>query len=214
MVRSWHFLMLGAALAVGGGAFAHADDKGDIKANGKLFADALKKNDLETARKYVVTDEKSTKFLDAVLELSNAKNKLTDAAVAKFGEDGKKLAAGGRTPVELARDFDEAEIAVNGDTAVVTPKTGKPVNFKKDGGTWKINFSGVMDEGQMAQALPFMSKMATAMSETATEIKDGKYATVQDAQNGMRMKFAAAMGFGQGGAPRQGAGGNRAPGSK
>ena len=47
--------------------------------------------------------------------------------------------------------------------------------------------------------LPMFDKMADAMTQVAGEIKDGKYASVQEARQALYQKMAAA--FGAGGYP-------------
>jgi len=178
--------------------FVRADDKDDIKAAGKAFAEAMRKGDVAAAKKHVLTSERSGKFLDVVGDVTKAKKKLTDASVAKFGEEGKSIVNQnpgmvGNTPPGHA--FEDADVEVTGDTAVVTPKTaqGKPVNFKKDGGEWKLDFTSVASETQIERGLPIMQKMATAMNETSTEISDGKYENVEAAKLGLRQKMMAAL---------------------
>ena len=96
---------------------------------------------------------------------------------------------------DLDGRYDDADIEVNGDSATVTPKTGKPVMFKKDGGEWKADFTELAHQDQVERGLPLMAKMASVMKETAGEIGDGKYDTAQAAKAGFHQKLAAAMGF-------------------
>jgi hypothetical protein len=107
--------------------------------------------------------------------------------------------------ISMDNNFEDAEINVTGDTATVTFKNApRPVVFKKDGGAWKIDFSEIAHQDQVERGLPIMEKMTTAMNDTAKDITDGKFATVQEAQAGLRQKMAAAISF-----PSGGAGGGR-----
>ena len=54
--------------------------------------------DAATAKKHIISDEKSEKFLDTLVELVAARKKLTDAAVAKFGDEGKSIVGQSRGP--------------------------------------------------------------------------------------------------------------------
>jgi hypothetical protein len=196
-----------AAIALLGCAasFAHADDAADIRASGKAFSQAMNKGDVAEARNHAITDEKTKKFLGVLVEISSATHKLTEAAVAKFGDEGKGIAPQGRmgnNAQEIAKKMDEARIEVNGDTATVQAPDEKqgqqnqPVKFKKSGGAWKLDFTNIPHEDQLARGLPFMSKMATVMNETTADIKDGKYKTVEEAKAALHQKLAAALGFG------------------
>ena len=198
MSTSLRTLLSTLVIVICAAPFVRADDKDDIKAAGKAFGDAMRSGDVVAAKKHVLTTEKSEKFLDVLADLTKAKNKLTDASVAKFGEDGKGIVNQG--PGMMANSptdhtFDDADIEVKGDTALVTPKApaAKPVNFKKEGGEWKLDFTAVASDTQMERGLPIMQKMATVMNDTAAEIHDGKYESVDAAKLGLRQKMIAAL---------------------
>jgi hypothetical protein len=190
---------LAAVVLVSVSAYVRADDKDEIKQSGAAFANALNKGDAKEAKKHVLSDPDTEKFIDAMVPLSAARTKLIDASVAKFGEQGRTIAGGpraGQAPQYTAKDFDDAQIDVHGDTATVTSKSGgKPVNFKKEGGTWKINLTDAIPHEQLDRVVQIMPKMAIAMNDTAGEIKDGKYQTVVEARRGLGQHMAAVMGF-------------------
>lgn len=191
---------LAGLILAGAATTVRADAKEDIKASGAAFANAINKGDAKDAKKYVLPNPDTDKFIDAMAPMSAAHKNLVDAAVSKFGEEGKTI-AGGRGPQGpqyTAKDFDNAEIDINGDTAIVRAKNGggKPVTFKKQDGTWKIDFAEFMPpKPQLERMLQILPKMATAMNDTATEIKDGKYQTVLEARRGLGQHMAQAMGF-------------------
>ena len=132
---------LAAVILAGAAASVRADAKDDIKESGASFANAVNKGDAKEAKKYILPDPDAEKFIDALVPVSAARTKLVDASVAKFGEQGKSImgpARGPQTPHYTAKDFDEAQIDVQGDTAIATAKNGgRPVKFKQEGGTWK-----------------------------------------------------------------------------
>lgn len=181
-------------------AFAKADDKGDIKESVKSLAIALNNGDGPTAKKYVASDENNQKLVETLTKVTKANRDLQDAAVAKFGDEGKTLGGNRMGPKgpQFDKDFDDAQITVNGDTATVTGKTqgnGHAATFKKEGGTWKLDFLATAPElSQMGPQAGMMAKMADVMNETAGEIKDGKYSSVQEAKQAFYQKIAAAMG--------------------
>lgn len=179
-------------------SYAHADAKDDIKQSAESFAQALRTGDTAAAHKYAITDESTSKLLDGMTHLAKAHEKMADAAVAKFGDEGKSLAGNGMArnqPQQFTKNLNDADIQVNGDTATVTPKDqrGQQVVFKKDGGTWKLDMMQFPNKEQMEKGLPFWDKMATVMSEVGDEIKAGKYNTVQDARTALGQKMMAAM---------------------
>ena len=217
--------LLAAAAIVGSTAsFILADARDDIRAAGNAFADAIRQGKFEDAKKHAVTDEKSEKFLDGMTKFVHARQTLSDAAVAKFGDEGKTMmpqAANAPGP-RFDQKWNDAKIEVNGDTAVVTPKNPpennepsgpgaraprmqpQPVKFRKDGGEWKIDLTQLPHMEQMERGMPMLEKMSTVMSEVGGEIKDGKYQNVNEAKQALHQKMMAAMGYGPGGPGRPG----------
>lgn len=187
-------------------AFARAGDKDDIKESIKSLAVALNNGDGPTAKKHVVSDDNNQKLIETLTKVTKANRDLQDAAVAKFGDEGKTLGGnrmGPKAP-QFDKDFDDAQITVNGDTATVTGKAegnAHPATFKKEDGTWKLDLLATAPSvAQLGQQAGMMGKMADVMNEVTGEIKDGKYSSVQEAKQGLYQKLAAAMGAGRPGA--------------
>ena len=135
---------------------ARADDKDQIKQSIKTLAIAMKDGDGATARKYVVNDEISQKLIDMLAKITKASRDMQDAAVAKFGDEGKTLVTGRMTSnaPHFDKDLDEANITVNGDTATVAPKDptkGSEATFKKQDGTWKLDLQSMPHAEQLAK---------------------------------------------------------------
>lgn len=200
MSRSVRSALAALVVVICAASYVHADAKDDIRQSGEKFAQALRDGDASTAHKYAITDDQSSKLLDAMANLTKSHKKMADAAIAKFGDEGKVLAGNSgparSQPQQFTKNLNDADIQVNGDTATVTPKDqrGQQVIFKKDGGTWKLDMTQFPNREQMESQLPMWDKMATAMSETGDEITAGKYKTVQEARMGLVQKMMAAMG--------------------
>jgi len=191
-------------------AVSRADDAADIRASARAFSQALSKGDTKTVRKYAFTDEAGGKFLDAVATQTGARKKLVDAAVDKFGPDGKTIDSQRSAVSDLAeidKQLEGSRIVVNGDAATVTSNNGKPLKFKRDGGIWKIDFRETFNSRltqQIDQVVGVLNKRAGAMEKTAAEIKEGKYKTVDEAKTGLFQNIAAAIGVPRRGGQRQG----------
>ena len=193
---------LAAVVLMSGAAFVRADDKDDIKKSGQAFAKALHEGNAKEAKTYTASGPTNEKFIDVLVPVTQASAKLTDASVAKFGDEGKTIIGGGRGPgapqySNSPKDFDDAQIDVQGNTAKVTPKTsgGKALTFKKEGGMWKVDVADTLTADQVDQIVAFMPQITTAMNQTTGEIKDGKYQNVADARQGFGRHVAAAMGL-------------------
>lgn len=199
--------VLAALIVLGCAAsLAQAGDKDDIKESIKSLAKAMHDGDGDAAKRYVDDNENSQKLIETLVKVRHASEKLQDAAVAKFGDEGKSLGANrmaGNAP-NFEKDLDDAQITVNGDTATVQPKNGDsehPTTFKKIKGTWKLDLQSMPNAARMAQSSTMMGKMAEAMTEVAGEIKDGKYSSVQEARQGLFQKIAASVRGGAAGGP-------------
>jgi hypothetical protein len=197
MFTRWFLAATVSVLALCG--LARADDTADIRAAGKAFADALREGDSGTARKYSYTDDTSSKALDVMTDLTKARKTLIDAAVAKFGDEGKNVVVGGASAARtdaVRGDFDDARIEVHGDTATVSSKDGadkRPAYFKKQGGTWKIDLTKLADFSNVARNASMMHTVAGSYLTSASEIKDGKYKTVDSAKLGVQQNMMAAV---------------------
>jgi hypothetical protein len=202
---------LAAVVVMSVTALSRADEKEDIKKSGQAFAKALHDGNIKEAKQYAVSDSKSQTFIDAIAPVTVAREKMVDAAVAKFGDEGKSIFGGPRAgqaaaaPQYNPKDFDDAQFEVNGDTATVRTKNAdRPLKFKKEGGTWKVDLTNSLSDEQLDRVIEMMPKVATAMDQTTADIKDGKYKTATEARQGLGRHMAAAMGFGGAGGPPRG----------
>jgi len=179
---------------------ASADDQADIRTSAKSFAKALVDGDAGAAKHYSVNDTTSEKALDLMAELTKARKSLIDAAVAKFGDEGKNVTLGGANESRqeaLGTDLDNAIIDVHGDNATARSKDGndaRPVYFKKEASVWKMDLTKLANFASVTQRGTQMHMISSAYSSTSAEIRDGKYKTAQEAKMAVREKIVAAAG--------------------
>lgn len=210
--------LVAAMIVACSATLARAGDEDEIRASGKAFIEALYKGDAATVKKHALFTEDQGKMVDALTDTVHAQKELVDAAVAKFGDAGKEILPGqmlNRTPnwEGLLKD---AKVEITGDTAIVTTEKnqGRPAKFKKDDGKWKVDLTEMFKQPDqtrnVAAAAAMMEKRSKVMSETAGEIKDGKYSTVQEARAALFQKMRDAFGAGRGQRPgAQPGGGNQ-----
>jgi len=204
--RKWIAALMVLALLP---AFSRASDESEIKDAANAFGLALSKGDAAAAKKVATSDDPTVGFIDSVAPMIGASNKLNDAAIAKYGDDGRNVSmlAGVATNLaNLTKLSNEAQVKVTGDTATVEPaknagadqSTGRAmrggrgpqnIHFRKEGGKWKVDLSNSAttrgDNGNF-------QAMTQAFSETADEIKAGKYPTADEARQALTMKIVAA----------------------
>ncbi len=111
---------------------------------------------------------------------------LHDASMSTFGEKGGHLPPGydGRKmPVRALKD---ATLAIDGDSATLTPKDGgMPRRLKKVDGVWKAE---VLDMAPWPMPAS-MESAAKAMEETTDDIKAGKLKTADEAAQALEAKL-------------------------
>lgn len=183
---------------------ARADAVDDIKKAGRAFGEAMAKGDSATAKKHAITSEAGSRVIDDVGAYRASREKLGKAATEKFGDEGKNLfpdRAPQQPQLNLESKYDDANIEVKGDKAVVTSKQGEHrelARFQKQGGDWKVDLTNNQNLERAERSLPVLEKMTGVFNETATEVKDGKYKTASEAKTALRLKMASMF---RGGAP-------------
>ncbi len=178
------------------GAPVRGADVDDVKAAALAFAKALENGDAAAAKDACVGTEKELAMVDGVVNVMGAMKKMGKAATDKFGDAGKALIQDQGNPGEqMAKELENANIKVDGDTATVTGKGEKeePLKMKKVGGKWKLDLSAMPGKEDMEKASGMFAGMAKAANETAADISAGKYKTVDEAKEAFGMKMMSIM---------------------
>jgi hypothetical protein len=175
-------------------AFA-APDLSTPKAAAMTFAKALEAGDAATAKASAVGDAQTQDLVGALAEVAAQNAKLREAATAKFGAEASAKISRKMSSEDLSKQLDASEIKEDGDTATITSKEtpGNPLTLKKVDGQWKVDMLSGAAGPQLAQQLPMIKSFGGVMSELATEITDGKYKNVDEAQTALQTKMMAAM---------------------
>src|SRR6202030_608941 len=102
----------------------------------KVYGQAMREGDAATAKRAVTNVD--PRVIDALAALGASRLRAIDAAVAKFGDDGKTVAGGSALPYgeEFDKMLDDADVKIDGDTATVTQKAkdAVPIALKREGG--------------------------------------------------------------------------------
>ena len=177
------------ALLVGG--CGGGGDLSTPKGAATAFAKAMERGDVEAAK--AASTGADPEMLAAMVKTVSSMKKLQDAAVAKYGEEGKKLASENRDDLDITTAVENAEVKIEGDTATLTAKDkGEPLKLKKIGNEWKVDMSEMSGPAAGFGAI-MMTAMSKAADELAGEIKAGKHKTVEEAQAAMSQKMMGAM---------------------
>jgi len=159
---------------------------------------AMEAGDVAAAKKLATGNEKQLGLLDSMVPLMNGFKTLEISAVKKFGDDGKKILqgdAGGPGPsLDIEKELTGAKEEIAGETATITPtgadSSKQPMKFKKVDGSWKIDLASMPTEGlDNPAAMTMVKAMGGLARDTAKEIDDNKYKTVEEAKTAMQQKM-------------------------
>jgi hypothetical protein len=202
------------AVALGGARPASAaevkPDPSTPKGAAAALFKAMQSGDAAAVRPLVVGTDRQVALFQAMVPLTGAFKALETAAVKKFGPEGKQITGGGSATTPAADLEDELEAAqekIDGDTAELTPKAtaaadaGKtaaaakpPMKLKRVDGVWKVDLASMPTEKLDTPAsITLVQKMTGLARDTATEIDDGKYKTVDEAKLAFQQKILPAI---------------------
>lgn len=171
-----------------------SNDLSTPKAAVQSYADAIARGDAEAAKATVTGGD--AQLIDTLASIMISHMRLEDAAVAKFGEEGKSLVTQNRSSAEDVNKWvSDAEVKQEGDRATVAPKdhSNPGLDLKKVGSEWKIDLSATPGIKELPKMLPMLQKMNAAGDELASEISAGKYKTLAEAKAAQQQKMMAAV---------------------
>lgn len=159
----------------------------------KIVVKAMGEGDVQAAQSVLVSDNELQKsWAGVMLKLAVAQNTVFNAAKAKFGDEGAKTIVG---DVASARVFamaaiDRSSEELQGDKATVRSADGveAPIELRKVDGKWRVPvtaFVGDATEQQLTETAEKMSKQADAIVAFSAQIGEGKFATPEDAAQGL-----------------------------
>lgn len=144
----------------------------------RSFYSALKNGDAVTAKSLLTAPEKLTEWVDIQIKVSNAFRQFGDAAVAHFGDEGKVF-LGGIPSDSLLKKLDTLKPTQDGDSARWAINPQVPMKLVREDGHWKLDlFASPNDDDQVKQQNRTFSRIADYVGQIATDVKDGKFATI------------------------------------
>jgi len=169
-------------------------DLSSPKAAVKTFVQALANGNVDLAKSAAITNAQQAQLLELMTQMTGSMKKLTDAAVAKFGEAGETISGQKMKMGENLKQIDDSEVKIDGDNATILPTNQKePVKLKKQNGDWKVDIASMPNLDRLAEAKPMITAMVSAANATATDISAGKFKDVEEARTAFRSKMMAAV---------------------
>jgi hypothetical protein len=185
----WIWFVLGLRVSFVAGA---APDLSTPKKAATAFALALQKGDFDTIRAVTTGQDADYKLIQSIATMTAAANKLHDAAVAKFGEDGKKIDLTTGDPQDIPRQIEASEEKINGDQAsIITRGTteANAVKLTKVGNEWKVDLAHYPQKQQLTQQAPMFDATGKLLAQAATDVAGGKYHSALEASQDIQQRM-------------------------
>lgn len=179
-------VVCGAAWAAVGSAKEPADagpDQSTPKAAVTAFWSAIDRRDAEAAsRLCVLKGEGPAEWVAAFADMCDGFHKLHGAAFRRFGAEAEKAFAPHTPGYHAAKMVDRAEVAVDGETAVLTlPKpNGKQMGAVRRDGRWLLDLRP-MENADLTAVTESYRKLAAGGRRLAAELDAGEHETLEDA---------------------------------
>ena len=175
-------------------AIAASPDLSTPKKAATAFALALQKGDFDTIRAVTTGQDADYKVMQSVAAMTSAANRLHDACVAKFGEDGKKIALSTGDPQDIPRQIEASEEKITGESASIITKgttEANAVKLTKVGGDWKVDLAHYPQKDQLIQQVQTFDATAKLLSRAATDVSGGKYHSATEASQDIQQQMMA-----------------------
>jgi hypothetical protein len=187
----WVACVLGLAVSGAGGANA---DLSTPKKAATAFALALQRGDFGAVKSVTTGSESDYKLMETLSAMTAASNKVHDAAISKFGEEGRKIAAAISTgdPEKIPLEIEASEERVSGDSALIIAK-GTPeanaVKLTKVGGEWKVDLAHYPLKEKLVQQSPMFDATAKLFTQIAGDLSAGKYHSALEAGQDIQQRL-------------------------
>lgn len=160
------------------------------------FVRAMEQNDMAQFRSVTIGSDDDYKLFEPLLGMVGSAKQLEHAAREKFGKAGRVIVRDSPA-VELEVHVQESDVKVSNDTATLRhhgQEDADPLHLRHTPAGWKVDLTAIPNRDQMAASAAGMARMRKALSDSAADIRAGKFATAEEAEKVVlkRMKQAAA----------------------
>lgn len=160
------------------------------------FVRAMEQNDMAQFRSVTIGSEDDYKLFEPLLGMVGSAKQLEHAAREKFGNAGRVIVRDSPA-VELEVHVQESDVKVSNDTAILRhhgQDGADPLHLRHTSAGWKVDLTAIPNRDQMAASAAGMARMRKALSDSAADIRAGKFGTAEEAEKVVlkRIKEAAA----------------------
>lgn len=160
------------------------------------FVRAMEQNDMAQFRAVTIGSEDDYKLFEPLLGMVGSAKQLEHAAREKFGKAGRVIVRDSPA-VELEVHVQESDVKVTNDTATLRhhgQEDADPLHLRHTSAGWKVDLTAIANRDQMASSADSMARMGKALSESAADIRAGKFSTAEEAEKVVLKRMKAAAG--------------------
>ena len=196
MLKSWIGGLVVAGLV--SGASAQQSGRPELatpKLGALTFVRAMELNDTTTFHAVTIGGADEYKLFEPLLKMVASAKDLEKAAREKWGKAGRVVVRNSPA-VGMEVQIQESDVTVEGDTAVVKRKGDEdpdPLTLRKTNVGWKVDLTAIKNRKTMADAAPGMQRMEKVFTDSAADIRAGKFHSAEEAEKVIlkRMQDAA-----------------------
>ena len=189
------FMAATIVAGMGGSVFAESPELATPKLGVLAFVRAMEQDSPEAFAAVTLGAEPDRKLFVPLIHMVGAAKDLEKAARQKFGKAGRVVvrdspAAGLEVQVQ------ESTVTITGDSAIVRHAQddgAEPLTLRKTSDGWKVDLTAIQRRQEMASAAPSVERLEKALSDTAGDIRAGKFQSAEEAERALlqRMQKAA-----------------------
>ena len=178
-----------AGLLLAGGCKGERAAAPTPKQAATAFFRAMVAGDVAAAKAASVGDERSERWLEAVIENATAMRSFHDAMKERFGVEaggasGLSAGAAGTKQDEVLAEIETAEEKIDGDAATITGAADrrKVVHLKRVNGEWKVDRGQLGITESVDRFVDRTRRTAKAYRDLAAEVRAEKYKSPAEAK--------------------------------
>jgi hypothetical protein len=191
---------LGVLLLLLGGCNRDEPVAATPKQAATTFFKAMVAGDVAAAKAASVGDERSERWLEAVVENTTAMRGYHDAMKARFGEQaaggsGLSDAAVGVKEGEVLEAVEKGQEKIEGDSATITGAADKRkvVHLKRVNGAWKVDRGQLGGTESVDRFVDRTRRTTKAYRDLAAEVREGKYKSLAEARQAFGERLVKAI---------------------
>ena len=196
MYRSWIGGLVAVA-CVSSTAVAQQQGKPELmtpKLGALTFVRTLELNNMPAFQSVTIGGAEEYKLFEPLMKMIAGAKDLEKAAREKWGKAGRTVVRNSPA-VGMEVQIQESDVTVDGETAVVRRKGDEdpdPLTLRKTSDGWKVDLTAIKNRKSMSDAAPSMRRMEKVFTDSAADIRAGKFRSADEAEQALLKRMQAA----------------------